>query len=63
MAITLLNQNSKDLILLNNPPTPDNVNAIIHAKMITGIPVPNEKTIGKYNPDALVITKGISMPK
>ena len=62
-AMILLNQSSKILILLYTPPIPEIVKAIIHAKIMTGIPVASAKTKGRYKPEALVTVRGTSIPK
>lgn len=61
--ITRLNQSSKVFTRLYKPPTPETVNAINQAKIITGIPVAMAKTTGRYNPEALLMVIGISIPK
>ena len=62
-AITLLNQCSKIFILLYTPPIPETAYAKTHAIIITGIPVAMAKITGKYNPDALDMVSGTSIPK
>lgn len=48
-ATTLLNQNSKELILLNNLPPPENENARSQAKITTGMTAKTAKTSPNRN--------------
>ena len=57
------NQISKIFMLLYNLPTPETVFASNQAKIITGIPVAMANTIGRYNPEALLMVIGINIPK
>ena len=63
IEITRLNHISKVFTRLYKTPTPEIVNAMNQAKIITGIPVAMAKTTGRYNPEALLMVIGMSIPK